>query len=65
MIAFTIHAYATDSTEGVVITNDTTLTEEEVAGLWWNKNKDKGTYPICLSANVENIFAIKRDLTEL
>lgn len=34
MIAFTIHAYTTDSTEGVVITNDSSLTEEEVAGLW-------------------------------
>jgi len=65
MIAFTIHAYTTDSTEGVVITNDDKLTEEEVARLWWNQNKDIGTYPICLSANIENIFAIKRDLTEL
>lgn len=65
MIAFTIHAYTTDSTEGVVITNDTTMSEEEATGYWWVKNKDKGEYPICLSANVENIFAVKQDLTEL
>lgn len=65
MIAFTIHAYTTDSTEGIVVTQDLAMTEEEAAGLWWAKNKDKGEYPICLSADVENIFACKRELTEL
>ena len=65
MIAFTIHAYTTDSTEGVVVTNDDKLTEEQVAELWWNKNKDLGTNPISTWADLNNIFVIKRDLTEL
>jgi hypothetical protein len=65
MIAFTIHAYSTDSTEGVLLTEDETMTEAEAAGYWWNKNKDIGSNPINTWANIENICAIKRDTTQV
>jgi hypothetical protein len=64
MTAYTIHAYSTDSTEGVVITKDD-LTEDQVIGLWWAQNKSKGANPIQTWADLNNLFAIKRDLTEL
>jgi len=65
MIAFTIHAYTSDSTEGILVSNNETLSEEEAANYWWDQNKDKGNDPIHTWANFVNIFAIKQDLTEL
>jgi hypothetical protein len=61
MIAFTIHAYTTDSTEGVLLTEDETMTEEGAVGAWWNKNEAKAKDWI----DLESLIAVKRDITQI
>lgn len=67
MIAFTIHAYTTDSTEGVLVTNNLIMTEEDAAKEWWKQCKNKESWVDDLTKNVSvlpfHIFACKQDLT--
>jgi len=65
MIAFTIHAYTTDSTEGILLSDDHSLKEEQAAELWWKQNTDKGTLPINSWAEFTDIFAIEREFTKV
>ncbi len=60
MIAFTIHAYTTDSTEGVVISHDPAMTEEKACELWKVKNPS-----LVDSEFAEHYFAINQPLTVL
>lgn len=60
MIAFTIHAYTTDSTEGIAFTENETLTEEDVCKLWLKVHAHEYE-----AGEDKQIFAIKRELTKL
>lgn len=61
MIAFTIHAYTTDSTEGVLLTEAANLTEEEAIQLWWEKNQETQKNWM----DFESLIAVKRDITQV
>lgn len=60
MIAFTIHIYTTDSTEGVVISANHALTEEQACKAWIAKNPS-----LVDQESLDHYFAVSQPLTVL
>jgi len=60
MIAFTIHAYTTDATEGIAFTENENLTEEAACRLWLKIHAHE-----YLDEEDKAIFAVKRDITQI
>lgn len=61
MIAYTIHAYTTDSTEGIIVDRLGTHTEEQLITAWLNCAAGKELLSFC---DKKDIFLCERPILE-